>query len=93
MTENDKDVMLTTVDNPYDPFTQFASWYRYDMNAGYNTCGTLARVMCPSNNLTEAEFDDAYLDAARTIIDFYRPETIYILVPRKKAKQFGKSRN
>ena len=29
---------LTTVDNPYNPFDQFDSWYQFDMDKGYGTC-------------------------------------------------------
>lgn len=36
--------MLTTVDNPYDPFTQFDKWFQYDNLHGYSTCCYLARV-------------------------------------------------
>jgi hypothetical protein len=37
------EVMLTTIDNPYDPFTHFDEWYEYDLAKGYDTCGLLAR--------------------------------------------------
>ncbi len=30
-------VRLTTVDNPYDPFTQWDEWYAYDEGKGYAT--------------------------------------------------------
>lgn len=42
---------LTTFDNPYDPFTQFDSWFLYDVEKGYNTCAYLDRVIneAPSN--------------------------------------------
>ena len=42
---------LTTFDNPYDPFTQFDSWFLYDVEKGYNTCAYLDRVLneAPSN--------------------------------------------
>ena len=47
--------MLTTKDNPYDPFNQFDSWFTYDVTNGYNTCGYLARIAKTSDALTEPE--------------------------------------
>ena len=43
-------VMLTTIDNPYDPFEEFDQWYSYDMDAGYNSCAYLARVSFTSDS-------------------------------------------
>ena len=34
-----KAMLVTTADNPFSPFTQFDSWFMYDMRMGYNTCG------------------------------------------------------
>lgn len=48
-----KEYMLTTVDNPYDPFTHFDEWFAYDNLKGYNTCGYLARVAKTSNELSD----------------------------------------
>lgn len=48
-------VMLTTIDNPFDPFTQFDEWYAYDEEKGYHTCGLLARIAKTSNELSLAE--------------------------------------
>lgn len=48
-------VMLTTEDNPYDPFEQFDDWYAYDTQSGYNTCSYLARIAATSDDLTEEE--------------------------------------
>ena len=39
-----KELMLSTSDNPYNPFTQFREWYAFDIANGYNTCSYLARV-------------------------------------------------
>lgn len=47
--------MLTTVDNPYDPFTQFDEWYVWDQNAGYCTPGLLARVSYVSHEISELD--------------------------------------
>lgn len=47
--------MLTTVDNPYDPFTKYDEWFAWDMHAGYNTPGLLARVTHTSEELSPAD--------------------------------------
>lgn len=47
--------MLTTTDNPYDPFDNFDSWLIYDVTNGYNSCGYLARIAKTSDALTDEE--------------------------------------
>lgn len=47
--------MLTTVDNPFNPFTQFDEWYAFDTASGYNTSAFLARVVVTSDQLSEAD--------------------------------------
>jgi hypothetical protein len=51
----DYEYMLTTVDNPFDPFTQWDEWYAWDMNAGYHTPGFLARIVQTSYDLPDSE--------------------------------------
>ena len=47
---------LTTIDNPYNPFTDFEQWFMFDVEKGYNTCGHLARLTANiSDELTEQE--------------------------------------
>ena len=48
-----KRVMLTTVDNPFNPFTQFDEWFAFDTSKGYDTCNFLAKVANTSDELPE----------------------------------------
>ena len=60
--------MLTTFDNPYDPFTQWDEWYAWDMTAGYNTPGLLDRVAFVSDDLSDADIHLAIQDAIDEIV-------------------------
>ena len=61
--------MLTTVDNPYDPFTQYDEWYAFDARSGYNTPSLLARVVNSSYEISEADQDQAIEDAIEQIVN------------------------
>lgn len=47
--------MLTTIDNPYDPFDDWDRWYSYDLRHGYHTPGLLARICVISDELSETD--------------------------------------
>ena len=47
--------MLTTVDNPHDPFTDFAAWFQWDTMHGYHTPEFLGRIVQDSHELSEAD--------------------------------------
>ncbi len=55
MTSTETEYMLTTVDNPFNPFTQFDEWLEFDLRLGYNTCSFLARVAMVSDELSEPD--------------------------------------
>ena len=63
--------MLTTVDNPFDPFEQFDPWFLFDVEKGYYSCSRLARILEKNgfvtfeglsqkeiDNVTEAAIDE-----------------------------------
>lgn len=53
-------VMLTTVDNPFDPFEEFDDWYNWDESSGYHSTALLARVVISSDELSELDQRLAY---------------------------------
>lgn len=66
--------MITTVDNPYDPRTQFDEWYMWDTGQGYNTSGYLARVAAISDEFPDAIKDRQIEDAIDEIIAMHGGE-------------------
>ncbi len=66
--EQELDYALTTLDNPYDPFEQDLQWFRWDVEAGYNTCGLLAKKACTSQYLTDEDNERLVLDAMHEIV-------------------------
>lgn len=60
--------MLTTIDNPYNPFKQFDSWFLFDVEKGYNTCAYLDRIARTSDQLSESENDEELERAMNEII-------------------------
>ena len=61
--------MLTTIDNPYNPFTEFDAWYMYDLSHGYDSLGLLARVANTSDDLSDADQVDAIELAIQEIVE------------------------
>ena len=60
--------MLTTTDNPWNPFTHWDEWYAFDEGAGYHTCSYLARITVTSDEISEADQDQAIEDAIDEIV-------------------------
>ena len=62
-------VMLTTTDNPYDPFEDFPSWLAFDSRSGYHSSGMVARIANFSNELSEAQQQFAIEKAIDEIVE------------------------
>lgn len=62
--------MLTTIDNPYNPYTHFDEWNAYDVAMGYNTCAYLARIANNSFELSEADQDLEVQSAIDEIVGY-----------------------
>ena len=63
------EVMLTTFDNPFDPFDEFVQWFLFDVEKGYNTCSYLARIARSSDSFSTKEEKEETERAIDAIID------------------------
>lgn len=60
--------MLTTIDNPYNPFTQYDEWWAYDRYLGHYTPEYLARVAVVPDSLSPLDQELAIDDAIAEIV-------------------------
>lgn len=65
-----KNSLLTTFDNPFNPFDDFTSWFLFDVEKGYNTCAYLARIANFSDDMSQKEIDDETERAIDQIISY-----------------------
>lgn len=65
-----KESMITTIDNPWDYFTQFDDWEKFDSDHGYFTWNYIARVANVSIDMPE--------EMAEQIIDNTMEEIVRI---------------
>lgn len=49
------ETMLTTKDNPFDPFDQFDDWFNFDEQQGYHTCSYLGRIVRTSDEMSDEQ--------------------------------------
>ena len=78
-----KQTMLTTVDNPFNPFEDYASWDEFDRRQGYNTSAFLGRIAQTSDELSDQENHTA-IEAAIDEIVHENVLGIYRKVSRDK---------
>lgn len=65
-----KECMLTTFDNPFNPFKQFDQWLLFDVEKGYNSASRLARIVNLSDDMTEKEVNEETERAIDKIIQY-----------------------
>ena len=65
-----KGVALTTIDNPFNPFTDFTKWFLYDIEKGYYSCAYLARIARTSEQLSDSENESEIERAIDEIIEY-----------------------
>ena len=73
--------MLTTIDNPFDPFEQFTSWMLFDKEKGYDSSERLMRIANISDDMTQKEVDE---EIERAIDEIIKYDFMNIYVKLKK---------
>ncbi len=66
MTKNPPVFLLTTTDNPLNPFNNWVAWYLEDLRLGHDTCGLLARLVSGSDSID----DNAAKPAMREVVKY-----------------------
>lgn len=66
---DERDFVLSTNDNPYDPYTQWEDWYKFDMMKGYDCCGLVARMAHVSEYYSDEKNEKETLQAIEDIVN------------------------
>jgi hypothetical protein len=68
--EQDKEsVMLSTLDNPFNPFIDYDHWLAFDREKGYYTNEFLARMVVTSPSFSDEQQEQDINDAIDSIVD------------------------
>ena len=77
-----RQVTATTIDNPFNPFDDFNSWFMFDIEKGYYTSNKLGRLTHLTDDMTELEENEEVERAVDELISI-DPLDIYIKVVRE----------
>ena len=69
--------MLTTFDNPFNPFVDFFDWYMFDCEKGHNTSSRLARIVNIDSEMTQKEIDEERDRAMNLIVEYDLEDTFF----------------
>ena len=81
--------MLTTLDNPFNPFKEFEKWKKFDEDNNYVSCSLLDRLSFTSETLSKTQNQKILNTAITDIVDNdetgkyirVRPETVIKVKP------------
>lgn len=84
--------MLTTSDNPWNPFTHYDEWNTWDTSHGYNSASLLGRIAVVSNDLQDADYERAIEDAIDEIVK-NNITGVFIKATRPSTKELSDATN
>ena len=74
---------ITTIDNPFNPFDDFTSWFMFDIEKGYYTSSKLARLVNITEDMTEKEEAEEIERAIDRLIEI-DPLDLYIKIVEER---------
>ena len=63
--------MLSTIDNPFNPFEDYSSWLMFDKEKGYDSAERLMRIAKITDDMTQKEENEEIERAISEIIKYY----------------------
>lgn len=74
-------VLISTIDNPFNPFLDFDNWYAEDIRLGHDTSGLMQRLFVDYPDMSDR---DNAIEYARVVRELFQldPGELYILVKR-----------
>ena len=73
------DVLITTIDNPYDPKYEFDAWLTYDAELGYNTLQRLAKTVDYIREYNKNDNEELLFQAAIAEMIRLNPLKVYTI--------------
>ena len=62
--------MLSTIDNPFNPFEDYSSWLMFDKEKGYDSAERLMRIAKITDDMTQKEENEEIERAIDEIIKY-----------------------
>ena len=66
-----RNVAITTVDNPFDPFNEFDKWFQFDESKGYQTSRMISRIAFTSSELSDADNTRSIEEAIDFVLEMF----------------------
>lgn len=65
-----KDTWVTTLDNPFDPFSDFDNWKRFDEDHGYYTTSLICRYLNVSDDFDDDTYNECLEEAVDKVVHY-----------------------
>ena len=76
------DIMLTTIDNPYNPYLDWDKWLNWDLAHGYDCCGKVARIAPYFASMTDEQSEAYNAEAILDILALF-PDGPYCIAQKQ----------